>query len=811
MSTVVVKDTTKENGVQFSYDDNIAIGIPAGGVFTNQSQIRRVDNKYYYEFKPEAPRPIMGLDINWCNADIGEDRKIDTTEELFNWLIAVEKLAKESADLSNYLLNNKVDKVTGKGLSTEDYTTTEKTKLSGIETGAEVNVQSNWNETDSSSDAYIQNKPTNVSTFANDAGYLTQHQDISGKADKSEMSVTQGTGANADKTTIQLKSGTSAAVLNAHQQLKTINNESITGSGNITIVTDISGKADKTDVGDKANLTTTNKSTLVAAINEVDSSTGKLNSILVGNTSIEDFDESTTYGTGVSQVHYCYYNDLLYVANTTHTGAWNDAHFDQVSILEEAVPVYENVLIEVKNYADDEPIENVNVTVQVENEQNARVLTTNAEGKCSTTVLRGWVYTVTFPHIDNYIDPESVARQATVAQRTISGVYRRIEDLISTITIDQRLTVDGVAKTQIDITGDIATGEGRTSSNNVIQWIRENSHCYVTKYNSTTGKLDVAQLSDTNKGVYAVDDSAAPITTVGNDVFMKLPEFYYKCEVHKENNTPVEDVIDLSFALRRIDNTWQKWDDKWFIGVYEAYISNNKMYSVSGVVPTGSVTTTNFDTYVANRNTDEGSGAKYNRISYSSHKIMCLLAYAWYGEVNIQNICGFGADSYSRTAGALNSLGMKDTDVSTGNTSNTNFWGIDNWWGDKTEWMAGVTTIDTVGTLRVIDGNLNITKDIRSGVPAQNTYCTSKMYFGEDADVIPIARANNTNYNTYYCDGGTVGPSAGLVTYRSSNSAVSPYGGVGCLNVNNAASGAGASIGSRLEYRGDYNEVDKLS
>ena len=36
-------------------------------------------------------------------------------------------------------INNKVDKVTGKGLSTNDFTTAEKTKLAGIETGAEVN------------------------------------------------------------------------------------------------------------------------------------------------------------------------------------------------------------------------------------------------------------------------------------------------------------------------------------------------------------------------------------------------------------------------------------------------------------------------------------------------------------------------------------------------------------------------------------------------------------------------------------------------------------------------------------------------
>ena len=39
----------------------------------------------------------------------------------------------------NTKLNDKVDKVTGKGLSTEDYTTVDKTKLSGIATGAEVN------------------------------------------------------------------------------------------------------------------------------------------------------------------------------------------------------------------------------------------------------------------------------------------------------------------------------------------------------------------------------------------------------------------------------------------------------------------------------------------------------------------------------------------------------------------------------------------------------------------------------------------------------------------------------------------------
>ena len=56
--------------------------------------------------------------------------------------------------------SNFVEKEEGKGLSTNDYTNADKTKLSGIAEGAEVNVQSDWNESDNSSDAYIQNKPT---------------------------------------------------------------------------------------------------------------------------------------------------------------------------------------------------------------------------------------------------------------------------------------------------------------------------------------------------------------------------------------------------------------------------------------------------------------------------------------------------------------------------------------------------------------------------------------------------------------------------------------------------------------------------
>lgn len=57
----------------------------------------------------------------------------------------------------------------------------------GYLTEQQEQLQSDWNQTNTSSKDYIKNKPTNISQFTNDSGYLTQHQDISQKADKSEV------------------------------------------------------------------------------------------------------------------------------------------------------------------------------------------------------------------------------------------------------------------------------------------------------------------------------------------------------------------------------------------------------------------------------------------------------------------------------------------------------------------------------------------------------------------------------------------------------------------------------------------------
>jgi hypothetical protein len=74
-------------------------------------------------------------------------------------------------------LDSKVDKITGKALSENDFTDAYRSKLDGIEGAAEVNVQANYTETDPTSDAYIQNKPTDVSDLTIHS--VTELNDIS--------------------------------------------------------------------------------------------------------------------------------------------------------------------------------------------------------------------------------------------------------------------------------------------------------------------------------------------------------------------------------------------------------------------------------------------------------------------------------------------------------------------------------------------------------------------------------------------------------------------------------------------------------
>ena len=139
----------------------------------------------------------------------------------------------DDSKLSNYALksdipdiSNKVDKVDGKGLSTNDFTNDLKNKLDSIEEGAEVNVQPDWKETTITSDAYIKNKPT-LATVATSGDYndLSNKPDISGKVDKVD-----GKGLSTNDFTNDLKNKLDGIAAGAEVNVQSDWNETTTDS-----------------------------------------------------------------------------------------------------------------------------------------------------------------------------------------------------------------------------------------------------------------------------------------------------------------------------------------------------------------------------------------------------------------------------------------------------------------------------------------------------------------------------------------------------------------------------------------------------
>lgn len=143
-----------------------------------------------------------------------------------------------------------------------NYTTTEKNKLAGIASGAEVNVQSDWNESDSTDDAYIKNKPsiptkttdlTNDSNFVADASYVhtdnnftsTEKTKLSGIAQGAEVNVQANwneTSSSSDayirnKPTIPKVSSVtvSLAVANWSNNSQTVSVTGVTASNNVIV------------------------------------------------------------------------------------------------------------------------------------------------------------------------------------------------------------------------------------------------------------------------------------------------------------------------------------------------------------------------------------------------------------------------------------------------------------------------------------------------------------------------------------------------------------------------------------------------
>lgn len=174
---------------------------PSGQVQADWSQTTTTEPDYIKN-KPTIPAAQIQADWNQTSSTAKDYIKnkptIPEVQVQSDWNQtddSAKDFIKNKPDIST-LLNGKVDKVSGKGLSTNDYTTSEKNKLSGIAAGAEVNVQPDWNQTDTTAKDYIKNKPSSPSsqvqadwnqTTTTAPDYIKNKPNVNAKANKNNL------------------------------------------------------------------------------------------------------------------------------------------------------------------------------------------------------------------------------------------------------------------------------------------------------------------------------------------------------------------------------------------------------------------------------------------------------------------------------------------------------------------------------------------------------------------------------------------------------------------------------------------------
>ena len=283
-------------------------------------------------------------------------------------------------------------------------------------------------------------------------------------------------------------------------------------------------------------------------------------------------------------------------------------------------------------------------------------------------------------------------------------------------------------------------------------------------------------------------------------------------------------LLTKSDKIEAIEPDWVEHEEC-LVGVYEAYLKDDFLYSISGVGSTGSVSQADFRVYARNR------GTGFQLVDWEMHKDIGNLFFAKYGGRDSQGICGPGTHTNGRTMGASNATGMQDTTANADGSwykqtlssdgsyyPNGNAYvlknegdetrtaistpvvlGYENWHGNKAEWMDNVgfctNAVDYKWDIGLPDG----TKRELQGLKSSGNLYPICVIHGRYMDT--IAALAGGSVSSHYHDYTYQNPTKSRVVYRSFNNAYS-YGGVSYAYAYHDSSSSLTSIGSRLAFRG---------
>ena len=292
------------------------------------------------------------------------------------------------------------------------------------------------------------------------------------------------------------------------------------------------------------------------------------------------------------------------------------------------------------------------------------------------------------------------------------------------------------------------------------------------------------------------------LTGADGNVMVEIPKHYIKTET-------VGNVDSMSISLTPepgyvLDPAFLKWNGTAMVEVpyryfraYEGFVSNGKLLSISGVTPTRSQNIATFRTQAM------ANGTGWHLTDWNLLNTIKRLCYIEFCDFIVTKYLGNGNDTgndYGITTGQSNALGNRSSN-STHNDKYMSYRGIENLYADIWEFVDGVNVNNyqfyVNGKYSTFQSDIftgdYVLKGSTTGAASNSLIkrCAASANMG----FIPTVFGGSTT--TFYGDAFWSSTGARIVFYSgSANNGAS--GGPGALNVNNASSFSDTNIGAAV-------------
>lgn len=160
-------DKTKLNGIEDNAEENAIDSVSVNGAAVSPDANKNVDLTV-----PTVTKTGTGETEKVQIASGQTTYDVPTVDAMEDYVSehggVIQKVKVNGTELSIDTTDKSVNIPVASTSADGAMSSADKTKLDGVETGAEANVQSDWNQSSSSADDFIKNKPTKLSDFEND-------------------------------------------------------------------------------------------------------------------------------------------------------------------------------------------------------------------------------------------------------------------------------------------------------------------------------------------------------------------------------------------------------------------------------------------------------------------------------------------------------------------------------------------------------------------------------------------------------------------------------------------------------------------